>query len=91
MDNRASVASRRNRHRGGGPQEVPAPNLGIDRSAGTSAALLLEGTLPMIYDLILSVIVPALGIAALVVVYLVSGDPDHRGRAWQVLKLLLRR
>lgn len=31
------------------------------------------------------------GIAALAVVYVASKDPDHRGRAWQLLKFLLRR
>jgi hypothetical protein len=30
-------------------------------------------------------------IVALAVVYLVSKDPDRRSRAWQLLKLLLRR
>lgn len=45
----------------------------------------------MMYDLILSVAAPALGIAALALVYMVSKDPDRQGRAWQLLKLLLRR
>ena len=45
----------------------------------------------MMYDLLLPVATPALGIAVLAVVYMVSKDPDRRGRAWQLLKLLLRR
>ena len=45
----------------------------------------------MMYDLLLPVTVPALGIAALALTYVVSKDPDRRGRAWQLLKLLLRR
>lgn len=45
----------------------------------------------MMYDLILPTAVPALGIATLAVVYVASKDPDRRGRAWQLLKLLLRR
>jgi hypothetical protein len=43
------------------------------------------------FDLILTMGVPALGITALAVVYLVSKDTDLRGRAWSLLKLLLRR
>ena len=45
----------------------------------------------MMFDLILTMGVPALGITALAVVYLVSKDADLRGRAWSLLKLLLRR
>jgi hypothetical protein len=45
----------------------------------------------MIIDLVLFVAIPALGITVLAIVYLVSGDPDRRARAWQLLKLLLRR
>ena len=44
----------------------------------------------MIFDLILTTGVPTLGIIALAVVYLVSKDADLRGRAWRLLKLLLR-
>jgi hypothetical protein len=44
----------------------------------------------MMYNLVLPAI-PAVAIIALAVVYLVSKDPDRRGRAWQLLKLLLRR
>ena len=50
-----------------------------------------KGPTPMMYDLILSASVPVLGIAALAVVYVASKDPDQRARAWQLLKLLLRR
>jgi hypothetical protein len=50
-----------------------------------------EGTYSMIYDLLLPVTAPALGIAALAVVYVLSNDPDRRGRALKLLKLLLRR
>jgi hypothetical protein len=45
----------------------------------------------MMYDLALPVAVPTIGIIALATVYLVSKDPDRRRRAWQLLKLLLRR
>ena len=45
----------------------------------------------MMYDLILPAAVPASGIAVLAVVYMASKDPDRRGRAWRLLKLLLRR
>ena len=44
----------------------------------------------MMYNLVLPAI-PAVAIIGLAVVYLVSKDPDRRGRAWQLLKLLLRR
>jgi hypothetical protein len=42
----------------------------------------------MMYDLLLSVMVPDLGIAALAAVYVLSKDPDRRSRAWQLLKLV---
>jgi hypothetical protein len=45
----------------------------------------------MLYDLLLPVTAPAVGIAALAVMYVVSKDSDRRARAWQLLKLLLRR
>ena len=51
----------------------------------------------MMYDLVLpsipSATIIALAVVYLVsaVVYLVSKDPDRRDRAWQLLKLLLRR
>jgi hypothetical protein len=45
----------------------------------------------MMYDLILPAAVPAIGMAILAMVYVVSKDPGRRGRAWQLLKLLLRR
>jgi hypothetical protein len=59
--------------------------------AGAATALLSEGTYPMLYDLLLPVTAPAVGIAALAVMYVVSKDSDRRARAWQLLKLLLRR
>ena len=60
--------------------------------AGAVAALQLEGTcLPMMYNLDLAVMVTAAGIATLAAVYLWSRDPGRRRRAWQLLKLLLRR
>jgi hypothetical protein len=45
----------------------------------------------MVYDLTLPVIVPAVGVIVLAVVYVMSKVPDRRVRAWQLLKLLLRR
>ena len=45
----------------------------------------------MMYDLNLAVMATAAGIAILAAVYLWSNDPDRRRRAWQLLKLLLRR
>lgn len=45
----------------------------------------------MINDLTLTVLVPAAGGAGLAVVYVMSKDPGRRDRAWQLLKLLLRR
>ena len=45
----------------------------------------------MMYDVDLAVIVTAGGIAILATVFLWSKDPDRRSRAWQLLKLLLRR
>jgi hypothetical protein len=59
--------------------------------AGAAAALQLRRDYPMMDDVFLSAAVPALGIAALAGVYILSRDPDRRGRAWQLLKLLLRR
>jgi hypothetical protein len=46
---------------------------------------------PMVYDLDLTVMVTAAGIAALAAVYLWSKDPGRRCRAWRLLKLLLLR
>jgi hypothetical protein len=45
----------------------------------------------MMYDLILRATLPALGVTVLAVMYMGSKDPDRRSRAWQLLKLLLRR
>jgi hypothetical protein len=45
----------------------------------------------MMYDLTLSVMVPAAGAVVLAVVYVMSEDPGRRKRAWQLLKLLFRR
>jgi hypothetical protein len=45
----------------------------------------------MMYDLTLPVMVPAAGAVVLAMVYVMSKDPGRRGRAWQLLKLLLRR
>jgi hypothetical protein len=45
----------------------------------------------MMYDLTLPVMVPAEGAVVLAVVYVMSKDPGRRIRAWQLLKLLLRR
>jgi hypothetical protein len=59
---------------------------------GRLAALQFEGTcLPMMYDLNLAVIASAAGIAILAAIYLWSEDTGRRRRAWQLLKLLLRR
>jgi hypothetical protein len=45
----------------------------------------------MIYDLDLTVLLTAVGIAVLAVVSVWSKDPDRRARAWSLLKLLLGR
>lgn len=45
----------------------------------------------MMSDLNLAVMVTAAGIAVLAAIYLWSKDPGRRRRAWQLLKLLLRR
>ena len=45
----------------------------------------------MIYDLDLTVVLTAAGIAGLAAVYVWSKVPDRRGRAWRLLKLLLGR
>jgi hypothetical protein len=45
----------------------------------------------MMYDVDLAVMMTAAGIAILAAVYLWSEDPGRRRRAWQLLKLLLRR
>ena len=45
----------------------------------------------MMYDLTLPVMVPVAGAVVLAVVYVISKDPGRRARAWQLLKLLLRR
>jgi hypothetical protein len=45
----------------------------------------------MMYDLDLAGMVTATGITILAAVYLWSKDPGRRRRAWQLLKLLLRR
>ncbi|GEM_PF-6160627 len=45
----------------------------------------------MMYDLDLTVMMTAAGIATLSAVYLWSKDPGRRGRAWQLLRFLLRR
>jgi hypothetical protein len=58
---------------------------------GTAAALLLEGTYSMMYDLDLTVVVTATGIVVLAAVYVWSKDANRRARAWRVLKLLLGR
>ena len=61
-------------------------------SADAVAALQSEGTcLPMMYNTGLAVAATAGGIAILAAVYLWSEDAGRRRRAWQLLKLLLRR
>ena len=45
----------------------------------------------MMYDLDLAVIMTAAGIAILAAVYLWSKDPGRQRRAWELLKLMLRR
>ena len=45
----------------------------------------------MMYDLDLTVVLTAAGIVVLAAVYLWSKDPGRQRRAWQLLKLLLRR
>jgi len=45
----------------------------------------------MMYEVILPAVATATAIAALAAVYVLSNDPGRRGRAWQLLKLLLRR
>lgn len=68
---------------------APAPNLVTVQGTGATAALLLEGA--MMYDLDLTVLLTAAGIAMLAAVYVWSKDPDRRARAWSLLKLLLGR
>jgi hypothetical protein len=46
---------------------------------------------PVMYDLDVTVIVTSAGIATLAAVYLWSKDPGRQRRAWQLLRLLLRR
>ena len=75
----------------------------VARKAGTHAELVEitawmprsgppvpKGACPMMCSLSLAAI-PVLAIVTPAVVYLVSKDPDRRSRAWQLLKLLLRR
>jgi hypothetical protein len=45
----------------------------------------------MMYDLDLAVMVTAAGIATLAAVYLWSKDTGRQRRAWELLKLMLRR
>jgi hypothetical protein len=45
----------------------------------------------MMYDPTLPVMVPVAGVLVLAVVYVMSKDSGRRSRAWQLLKLLLRR
>lgn len=45
----------------------------------------------MMYQLTLPVMMPAAGVIVLAVVYVMSKDPGRRARAWQLLRLLLRR
>jgi type II secretory pathway pseudopilin PulG len=45
----------------------------------------------MMYDLDLTVVLTAAGIVVLAAVYVWSKNPDRQRRAWQLLKLLLRR
>ena len=45
----------------------------------------------MMYDLAVPVMVPVTGAVVLAVVYVMSRDPGRRARAWQLLKLLIRR
>jgi hypothetical protein len=45
----------------------------------------------MMYDLDLAVMATTAGMAILAAVYLWSKDPGRQRRAWQLLKLLLRR
>jgi hypothetical protein len=45
----------------------------------------------MMYDVDLTVMVTAAGVAAVAAVYLWSKDPGRRLRAWRLLKLLLGR
>lgn len=71
---------------------APAPNPSQFQARTPQAALQFEGTLPfMVYDLDLTVMVTTAGIALLGAIYLWSKDPARRDRAWQLLKLLLRR
>jgi hypothetical protein len=45
----------------------------------------------MMYDLDLTVTLNLIGLAVLAAVYVWSKDPERRLRAWQILKLVLRR
>jgi len=86
-----NVASWNSRRMGGHRCAAPTPNPSQSPGAGTAAALYSKGTTPMMYDLALPAAVPTIAIIALAVVYLISEDPELRARAWQLLKLLLRR
>ena len=57
--------------------------------AGAAAALQFRRDYSMMYNLVLAAL-PALGTVTLAIVYLMSKDPDRRGRAWRLLKLFLR-
>jgi hypothetical protein len=72
-------------HRGARAQPVTV------RGAGAVAALQERDPPPMMSDPNLAVMVTATGIAILAAVYLWSKDPGRRRRAWQLLRLLLRR
>jgi len=45
----------------------------------------------MVYDLAMPAVTLSTGIAILATIYLVSNNPGRRRRAWQLLKLLLRK
>ena len=45
----------------------------------------------MMYDVSFTVVLAAVGIAALAAIYLWSKDSDRRSRAWHLLQLLLGR
>lgn len=66
----------------------------IPSESGAGAATALQfpkGPTPMMYNLSLPVTAPVAGAVILAAVYVMSKDPGRRSRAWQLLKLLLRR
>jgi hypothetical protein len=78
-------------HHNDWPRERHPHQTSSSPGAGAQAALWIERTYPMMYDLAVPIVVTATGSVTLAAVYVVSKDPERRRRAWQLLKLLLGR